>query len=237
MKKFVRYSAAALGLAAVGMAILGARSVPGSAPGTWLAQSFWDGTPASLTESWGDTAPEWVAEVFRRHLRKFPKSRSSELAQHLLVLCRKHSLEPALVLALIHAESSFRTDAVSYRGAVGLMQIMPATARYVSDRWGIPLKGPEELFDPFKNLSLGVAYLAYLRDRYESNLVHMLAAYNLGPGRVDELMTATGLRLRGAKRYVDTITRALFELREPRRGPAVEASTWLKAMGVGKAGV
>ena len=90
-----------------------------------------------------------------------------------------------LVLALIQVESSGNNFAVSAVGAMGLMQLMPATAEGVARRIGLRWEGPETLFDPVTNVRLGVVYLRELLDRYGS-VTTALAAYNWGPTRIAE---------------------------------------------------
>jgi soluble lytic murein transglycosylase-like protein len=85
-------------------------------------------------------------------------------------------LEPALVKAVILAESGGDPRAVSKRGASGLMQLMPATAR----RYGV-----RNVFDPEQNIRGGSRYLRDLAERYQNDLELMLAAYNAGPEAVD----------------------------------------------------
>jgi soluble lytic murein transglycosylase-like protein len=85
-------------------------------------------------------------------------------------------LEPALVTAVILAESGGDSRAVSKRGARGLMQLMPATAR----RYGV-----RDVFDPEENIRAGSQYLHDLAERYRNDLELMLAAYNAGPEAVD----------------------------------------------------
>ncbi|MGE0616137.1 MAG: lytic transglycosylase domain-containing protein [Bacteriovoracia bacterium] len=113
------------------------------------------------------------------------------LARHLEKLCVRYSVDPGVILALIHIESSFRTDAVSSKGAIGLMQLMPKTALFIAARKGIDLGSEaevrEKLRDPFINLSLGVGYLAYLRGRYKGKSSSVFAAYLMGPGKFDRL--------------------------------------------------
>lgn len=86
-----------------------------------------------------------------------------------------HGLDPALVAAVVEVESGFNASATSSAGAMGLMQIMPTTAV----EWGLT-----KPFDAAANLDTGAAYLAWLLDRY-GNVELALAAYNVGPGRVD----------------------------------------------------
>jgi len=91
---------------------------------------------------------------------------------------QRHSLNPALVAAVVRAESAFDQRAVSVRGAQGLMQLMPATGR----RFGL---AATNAFDPAQNLDAGVRYLRWLVDRFEGRLSHAIAAYNAGEGAVD----------------------------------------------------
>ncbi|KON78134.1 MULTISPECIES: lytic transglycosylase domain-containing protein [Leptospira] len=87
----------------------------------------------------------------------------------------KNNLDPRLVQSVIKAESDFKTDAVSPKGAIGLMQLMPSTAN---------LLGVEDPFDPAENVAGGTKFLSDLLNKYK-NLDHALAAYNAGPNAVD----------------------------------------------------
>lgn len=86
-----------------------------------------------------------------------------------------HDLRPALIHAVIRAESAYRADAISSKGAVGLMQLMPATA----ERYGVVDRS-----DPEQNVQGGVAYLRDLLQLFESDLRLALAAYNAGENAV-----------------------------------------------------
>ena len=90
-------------------------------------------------------------------------------------------LSPALVYAVMKAESNFEESAVSSAGAVGILQLRPSTAQFIAERSGIPFL-PERLFDGEYNTRLGCAYLAYLLERFEEETA--LAAYNAGEGTV-----------------------------------------------------
>lgn len=88
---------------------------------------------------------------------------------------RKYAVDPALVRAVIHAESAFRPDARSRKGAIGLMQLMPGTAKDM---------GVEDSTAPTQNIHGGVKYLAWLLSRHDGNVTLATAAYNAGPGAV-----------------------------------------------------
>lgn len=88
---------------------------------------------------------------------------------------KRHSVDPALVRAVIHAESAFRDSVISRKGAVGLMQLMPKTAQDM---------GVKDSLVPAQNIEGGVKYLAYLLGLYKGNVTLATAAYNAGPGAV-----------------------------------------------------
>ena len=88
-------------------------------------------------------------------------------------------VNPNLIRAIVSVESAGRLDAVSPKGARGVMQLMPATA----ERMGVPR---HQLFDPERNMEAGVRYLAYLNKRYNGNPTLVAAGYNAGEGAVDK---------------------------------------------------
>lgn len=104
----------------------------------------------------------------------------------------KHSVQPELVAAVIRAESKFRPKAVSHRGAVGLMQLMPETANWIAGELGEENITAEKLKDSEFNIRYGTWYLSALLDEFEGNEVLALAAYNAGHGNVHEWMEEHG---------------------------------------------
>lgn len=105
---------------------------------------------------------------------------------------REAGLDPLLVASVIRVESQFRSRDVSHAGAVGLMQLMPATAEWVMNqmrRDGQPLPADAagsriDLAQPDINIRIGTWYIHYLMERFGGNAVAAIAAYNAGPKRV-----------------------------------------------------
>lgn len=89
----------------------------------------------------------------------------------------RNGLDPLLLYSVMHQESSFKSRAVSPKGASGLMQLMPGTAR----RFGVT-----NIFDPRQNVEGGARYLRFLTDRFDGNLSLILAGYNAGEGAVEK---------------------------------------------------
>ena len=121
-------------------------------------------------------------------LSKFPLSKNeydAELAYVIVNEATKNGLDPYLIVSIIKTESSFRTNVVSNKGAVGLMQLLPKTAHYISEkRDHLDLENNKQLFDPIINIKIGINYLAYLRNKFNGNLRFSIIAYNIGPANL-----------------------------------------------------
>lgn len=118
-----------------------------------------------------------------------------------------YDLDPALLAAVVYAESRFDPSARSAAGAVGLMQLLPETANGIALRTGGDRFVVADLLDPEINVRYGSWYLDHLRDRYgDTRLV--LAAYHAGQGNVDEWLERGGaLEFPETREYVDEVTR------------------------------
>jgi soluble lytic murein transglycosylase-like protein len=156
-----------------------------------------------------------VTMILEDHLDGFPESEAPLLARHLLELCRRYRFDPAFILSLIQVESGFRIDVESPFGAIGLMQIMPATALKMASDLGVKARS---LTDPYYNLMIGVSYLAYLRDYYRGlPPYYLVAAYNIGPSKMDELRSRKSFKPVNTKKYYEAIRRGVPDFRYYRR--------------------
>ena len=104
---------------------------------------------------------------------------------------RRYGLPPEWVFAVIRQESAFDADVASHAGAVGLMQLMPGTARDMARDAGLPPPDRLDLIDPALNIELGTRYLAAMRERFGGNAVLATAAYNAGPAAVGRWLPET----------------------------------------------
>ncbi len=112
----------------------------------------------------------------------------------------KYNIDKELIQAMIQVESGWKTDAVSDKGAQGLMQLMPKTAAML---------GVEDPFDPVQNIEGGVRYISDLTDKYRGDIEKALAAYNAGPTRVD-----SGNIPEVSRRYVRNIMSLYHRIRQ-----------------------
>ena len=129
------------------------------------------GAPSRLVQ--GFVPDEVVDEVLEAP--REPEGQPRDLKSLAEAAAKRHGLDPGLVLAVVAVESAFRPDAVSPKGAQGLMQLMPGTAASL---------GVRDPFDPEQNLEGGARHLRGLVEEYRGDLTKALAAYNAGSGAV-----------------------------------------------------
>lgn len=131
-----------------------------------------------------------------------------EMAEDIYDSALANDIEPEVAFGLVRAESSFKNAATSYVGAIGLTQLMPATAKWLEK--GIT---NTELRDPETNLRIGFSYLRQLIDKYEGNTDLALVAYNRGPGTVDRIISRGGDPDNGYAEFVKTGDRGAHRIR------------------------
>ena len=139
------------------------------------------------------TMPAWYARLW------YPL----EYEEPIRAEAARYDLDPALVAAVINTESGFAPDSRSGAGAVGLMQVLPDTARFIARQPDRPSPSPDRLAEPEVNIAYGARYLRYLIDRY-GTVGLALAAYNGGPANVNawiEKARAAGGTLQRPRRH------------------------------------
>jgi len=143
-------------------------------------------------------ARNWLRDSFPRpsfgqsvYKLAFPRLYTDALAQSVAPL----KLDPYLILAIIKEESYFNADAQSSSGAMGLMQIMPDTGKYIAGMRAIGYTSKEDLLNPEYNINLGCNYFGYLKDKLHNSNLLAVTAYNGGPGSVSFWLKA--------KKYAD----------------------------------
>ena len=116
----------------------------------------------------------------------------------------RHGVDPVLIYSIMHRESAFKKMAISYKGARGLMQLMPATAA----RFGV-----RNIFDPAQNIEAGTRYMRWLLNRFKGDVGLALAGYNAGEGAVDKYRGVPPYR--ETQEYVKRISERYALMRDP----------------------
>ena len=153
-------------------------------------------------------------------------SRYPAVHHHLHEAAGNHDIDLALLQALVATESSFHTGAVSPQGAVGLMQLMPSTARLLGLKGEPRASLQRKLIDPGVNVQMGSRYLRYLINLFPGQIELALAAYNAGEGTVKRAGNRLGNLKKHTRHYVQTVMQLYGQLKPgtagltPRSAPA-----------------
>ncbi len=99
-------------------------------------------------------------------------------------LAIKYEVDASIIFAMIKVESNFNHEAKSKKGAIGVMQIMPSTAKWIVEKEKIDIEYIN-LYNPYQNIEIGIVYYKYLDKRYNGNIEKILAGYNAGVSRVE----------------------------------------------------
>lgn len=114
--------------------------------------------------------------------------------EYIVKYARQYKADPYMVAAIIKVESNFLPEAVSRKGAIGLMQLMPDTARWAAEKMGMKDIDDEKLMIPETNIKIGTWYLSNLLEEFNGDITLALAAYNGGRGNVSEWLKSKKFR-------------------------------------------
>ncbi len=188
-----------------------------------------------LNDNRGDLTLSDVVARVSQHLPANQKKDAYRIGRTVMEVSDRHQFSPALILAVIEMESTYRFSVVSKSGAVGLMQLLPGTAAEVAKRYNIRgYKSTADLNDPVINIRLGVAYLSTLRRQFGQS-THYLAAYNMGPYGLKKRLASGNYELGALDPYVRKIhnrTRLLQAGKESQKLPGLRRAEALMASAI-----
>lgn len=141
-----------------------------------------DGSPRTLDLS--TAVHQWT----RRELKGVAEVDTDRVSSAILEESLRHGFDPVFLLAVIQRESKFNALAVGSHGEIGLMQLRPATAEWIAQKFHLPWHGADTLKNPVNNIQLGAAYLSFLRSSFKKRGTLYLSAYNMGPKKTREWM-------------------------------------------------
>ena len=116
------------------------------------------------------------------------KGKAQLITRTLIEESRKYQIDPIFVMAIIKTESGFNPLIRGRHGEIGLMQIKPDTAEWIARKHKIDWNGEKTLENPAANIKIGVAYMAYLRTKFDGSANKYVSAYNMGPKNVKRLV-------------------------------------------------
>lgn len=141
-----------------------------------------------------------------------------EYEETVMKCSEEYGVDPALICGVIATESRFDADAQSEKGAIGLMQIMPETGKWIAGKLGIKEFSEEMLTEPAVNIEMGIWYLNYLEKRFDGEADTVIAAYNAGHGNVEKWLkdaqyssdgrTLSEIPFEETRNYVKRVNRA-----------------------------
>lgn len=137
--------------------------------------------------------------------RKIPRESLTSLAHAIVRKSRDENVDPILIASIIRVESRFKPHVRSNKGARGLMQLLPSTAKEVARKSS---KRVSDIHDIDSNIELGINYLRHLEDKFNGNLELALVAYNWGPGNLDKALEASSPIPDQPLRYAEEILSA-----------------------------
>ncbi len=175
-----------------------------------LLGTQYKGSSAQLVESADSLGIAIFTDIYKSLPKKYRNS-AVDLTSTILQGAERYEIDPVFVIAMIKTESSFNPKARGSHGEIGLMQLKPDTAEWIANKFHIRWNGRRTLENPVSNVRIGMAYINYLRDRFDGHANKYLSAYNMGQGKVcrmyNEDRTPHVYSMRVMKKYGDTYRR------------------------------
>lgn len=151
-----------------------------------LLGSSYNGSLVEKTSSI-NSVTHFVYNTFQEKLQGRWKKYAANISATIIAESDRHGFDPIFVMAVIQTESQFDPTILGGHGEIGLMQIKPDTAKWISQKEGIAWKGKNTLKNPVMNVRIGIAYMSFLRKNFSGAASHYVAAYNMGPSNVRRL--------------------------------------------------
>lgn len=131
---------------------------------------------------------EMIYQKVQNSLAPKWKAQARNITRTVIAESTKYHLDPVFVLAVIKTESKFNPLALGRFGEIGLMQIKPDTAEWIAKKYGLSWNGKKTLENPSANIRIGLAYMNYLRGKFNGTALKYVSAYNMGPRNVRRLL-------------------------------------------------
>lgn len=126
----------------------------------------------------------YLYDLVVKNLPEKHKKSANRIVKSIIKESKDRSIDPIFVASIIQTESTFNPEARGLAGEVGLMQVMPSTAKEIAERLKIRWRGPKTLLDPVNNIRIGTAYISQLRGFFDKKPNRYISAYNIGPGKI-----------------------------------------------------
>ncbi len=201
-------------------------------PTTFL-EEWWKGGQGKGFRYWGDAPQAGSLESIairrliadRADLEFWSEREITELSRYILAKSQEFQMSPFFVLSLIEVESGYRSAVISNRGAVGLLQLLPATAEEVAVNSGMIWRGSAILVDPKTNIDLGLRYMTILKRQFGEDK-HTLTAYNMGPYALQKKLNM-GEKVSYA--YFERVMQAFSSYKKKAKLPPSRSRKWATA--------
>ncbi len=160
----------------------------------------------------------YLFDVVTQTLPKKHKKSSNRIVKAIIKEAKDHGIDPIFIASIIKTESSFNPEARGLAGEVGLMQLMPSTAKEIAERLKIKWRGPKTLLDPINNIRIGTAYISQLRGFFGNKPNRYISAYNAGPGKIlkiENVKNVPKLYLTKVLKYYEDFYKKIAVIRIP----------------------